>query len=376
MNILHIITGLNDGGAEAVLYRLCTYDDTYNHKVISLMDEGKYGPLLTDSGTDVHCLNMPAGKVTPSGLYKLLKLIRDLKPDVVQTWMYHADLIGSAAARLAGNKNIVWNIRHTTLEKHHSKRSTILVAKACAKISKKIPLKIICCADKAVEVHKAIGYDDRKMTVIANGYDLSRLCILTDTQSKLKNELGDIFPSIGMVARYNAQKDHFNLLEAFAIVKKANIPHKLILVGKDINSSNANLVEKIQSLDLDNSVILLDQRTDIPVVMNSLDLHVLSSSFGEAFPNVLAEAMACGTPCVTTDVGDAALIVGDTGWVVPPKNPQELAEAILLALREQQMEPMAWSERKSACRTRVVDNFSIETMISKYHQIWDRVQNS
>jgi len=368
--ILHVITGLNNGGAEAVLYRLCAYDKDYNHTVISLMDKGKYGPLLEEAGVVVHCLNMPAGRVTLSGLYQLFKLVRKLKPDAVQAWMYHADLLGGIIARLAGIKNVYWNIRHTTLEPGHSKRSTILIAKLCAKLSKRVPKGIVCCAEKAVEVHGEIGYDTSKMMVIANGYDLSSLRLIPNPQAQLKKELGDVFPLIGMVGRFDPQKDHFGLLDAFAFVKNAGVPHKLALVGRDLNTSNVALIEKIQFLGLKGEVLLLDQRTDIPTIMNSLYLHVLSSSFGEAFPNVLAEAMACGTPCVTTDVGDAAVIVGETGWVVPPKNPQALADAILIALNEQQTNPEAWASRKVACRERVVENFSIETMVERYHQVW------
>ena len=369
MKIFNIITGLNNGGAEAVLYRLCVHDSNYKHIVISLMNEGKYGSLLKDAGVVVHSLNMPAGRVTLSGLYKLFKLIRKFKPNIVQTWMYHADLIGGVIARLAGIKNVFWNIRQTTLEPGKSKRATFFIAKLCAKLSKRVPKKIVCCAEKAVEVHGSIGYDTSKITVISNGYDLSKLCVIPNSQAQLKKELGDVFPLIGMVGRFDLQKDHFGLLEAFTIVKKTGISHKLVLVGLEINTSNIALIEKIQLLGLKDEVLLLDQRNDIPTIMNSLDLHVLSSS-SEGFPNVLAEAMACNTPCVTTDVGDAALIVGDTGWVVPAKNPQALADAILIALNEQQADPSTWISRKAACRKRIVDNFSIETMLGRYYEVW------
>ena len=369
MKILNIITGLNNGGAEAVLYRLCVHDSNYKHIVISLMNEGKYGSLLKDAGVVVHSLNMPAGRVTLSGLYKLFKLIRKFKPNIVQTWMYHADLIGGVIARLAGIKNVFWNIRHTTLEPGKSKRATFFIAKLCAKLSKRVPKKIVCCAEKAVEVHGSIGYDTSKITVISNGFDLSKLCVIPNSQAQLKKELGDVFPLIGMVGRFDLQKDHFGLLEAFTIVKKTGISHKLVLVGLEINTSNIALIEKIQLLGLKDEVLLLDQRNDIPTIMNSLDLHVLSSS-SEGFPNVLAEAMACNTPCVTTDVGDAALIVGDTGWVVPPKNPQALADAILIALNEQKVDPITWANRKVACRKRIVDNFNIQTMVKRYHRLW------
>ena len=371
MKILNIITGLNNGGAEAVLYRLCVHDSNYKHIVISLMNEGKYGSLLKDAGVVVHSLNMPAGRVTLSGLYKLFKLIRKLKPNVVQTWMFHSDLIGGIIARLAGIKNVFWNIRSTALKPETSTYSTIMIRKLCAKLSKMIPKRIVCNAKKAVEVHGSIGFETSKMTVIANGYDLSKLCVIPNSQAQLKKELGDVFPLIGMVARFDPLKEHFDLLDAFSIVKKKGVPHKLVLVGNEINTSNIALIGKIELLGLKDEVVLLDQRTDITTILNSLDLHILSSS-SEGFPNVLAEAMACSTPCVTTDVGDAAFIVGDAGWVVPPKNPQLLADAILIALNEKKADPIKWVRRKVDCRKRIIDNFSIETMVKKYHEVWSR----
>lgn len=369
--ILHIISGLNNGGAEGVLYRLCKYDKKYQHIVVSMMDEGKYGPLLREAGVVMYCLNMPQGRVTFSGLWHLFKFIRQHKPDVVQTWMYHADLIGGVVARLAGVRNVFWNIRHTTLEPGKSKKSTILIAKLCAYLSSFIPKGIVFCAQEAVRVHSELGYKASKMTVIGNGYDLAIFNPNDDLSLRFKTELNIKTNTalLGMVGRFNPQKDHFGLLTALSIIKDRPSHFKVALIGRDLNSSNSGLNDQIKNLGLEENLLLLDQRIDVPAVMNGLDIHVLSSS-SEGFPNVLAEAMACGTPCVTTDVGDAALIVGDTGWVVQPKDPQVLANAMLEAMEEQQNNPQAWQVRKQACRERIVNNFSIEKMIEGYHQVW------
>jgi len=371
VKILHIITGLNNGGAEGVLCRLCKYDDKNDYIVISMMDEGKYGPLLKVAGIEVHCLNMTQGRVSFSGLWRLFKLIRALKPDVVQTWMYHADLIGGVFARLAGVNNVFWNIRHTALEPGKSKKATILIAKLCARLSGFVPKGIVCCAEAAVRVHADLGYTQSKITVIGNGYDLSEFAVNTQFGSDFKAELSVKSNQVllAMVGRFDPQKDHFGLFEALAIVKHTHSNFKFALIGKQLNKSNLELVEAINHHQLQENLIFLDQRSDIPVVMNGLDIHVLSS-FGEAFPNVLAEAMACGTPCVTTDVGDAASIVGETGWVVSPKDPKALANAILQAIEEKQTNHQAWLNRKQACRERIVENFSIETMIDGYQRVW------
>lgn len=372
MKIIHVITALTDGGAEDVLYRLCSHDHLNTHIVVSLMDEGIYGPLLHKAGITVHYLNMPQSRVTIPGVIKLFRLFRDLKPDVVQTWMYHADLIGGIVARLAGIKQIYWNIRNSTLELGKSKYSTIMVLKLCAKLSGFVPKGIVCCAYRAKEVHAALGYDARNMFIIGNGYDLSIFKESSDLGRKFRKELNlekDV-RLLGMVGRFDPQKDHFGLLEALSLVKQAGFGFRLCLIGPDLNAGNVKLIEKIKELGLIEEIILLGRRSDIPVVMNGLDVHLLSSSYGEAFPNVVAEAMACGTPCVTTDVGDAALIVGDTGWVVPPAKVVQLAEAIGTALKELGGDADSWRIRREAARTRVVENFSLEKMITAYHTVW------
>ena len=375
MTITHIITGLNDGGAEGVLYRLCTHDTENRHVVISLMDEGKYGPRLIASGVDVHCLNMPRGRVTISGLFNLYRLLRQIRPDVVQTWMYHADLLGGVVARLAGIKAICWGIRHSNLEPGKSARSTIIIARLCAILSRCIPRSIVSCSAQAAEVHQRLGYVKEKFTVIANGYNLEEFSPRPEDGARLRPEwgIGGDVPLLGVVARFDAQKDHQNLLQALARLKETGQVFRCVLIGTGMEHGNQEMQNLIAQTGLENHVMLLGRRNDIPVVMNALDVHILSSSFGEAFPNVIAEAMACGTPCVATEVGDAALIVGDTGWIVPPSDPDALFQAISKGVAEMQNKG-AWAKRKTACRTQVVTHFSIEKMVESFHAVWNKVQ--
>jgi len=367
----HVITGLNDGGAEGVLYRLVSGDNRYKHLVISLMDEGKYGPMMREAGTAVVCLYMPKGRLTLRGVFKLWQILRQNQPDVVQTWMYHADLIGGVAARLAGIKNVFWNIRHTHLEPGKSGRATILVARICAWLSRFVPKKIVCCAEKALQVHAELGYAKKKMLVISNGFQLNVFKPDTFWSNRIRKELG-LFnvPLLGMVGRFNAQKNHECLLKSLSLLQEKGLAFKCLLVGSGVDENNQKLKDWLRIYSLEDKVILLGQRNDIPGIMNALDVHLLSSSFGEAFPNVLAEAMACGKPCVTTDVGDAALIVGDTGWVVAPNDYEALAESTHSALIEWQKDSKAWRGRQQACRQRVIDNFDLENMIISYHSAW------
>lgn len=369
--VLHIITGLNDGGAEGVLTRLCLYSEQAQHVVISLMDEGKYGPLLVRSGVTVHCLGMSPRNPSIVRLFRLIRLIRAEQPDAVQTWMYHADLLGGISARLAGVRRVFWGIRHSTLEKGKSKRSTIIVARLCAFLSGWVPEKIICCANKAQEVHADIGYSERKLHVIPNGYDLSRFRSDAAAGSKVRAELG-LGPSdfiIGNVGRFDPSKDHSNFLQALARVSEVKIPFRCILVGKDVAPDNAVLVKQITELGLQQSVLLVGQRSDMPAVMNALDLHVLSSS-SEGFPNVIAEAMACGTPCVSTEAGDALEILGDQEACCPVRDPQALADLIIKLALESQHFPSRWRARKAQSSRRIAEKFSIEAMVEAYETCW------
>ena len=371
MKIIHIITGLSDGGAEAVLYRLCSEDKINTHIVISLTEKGKYGSLLLEKDIQVHWLGMPRGRVGLSGISKLYRLIRNLKPDVVQTWMYHADLIGGLVARLAGANKIYWGIRASSLEIGKSSWRTIVVAYINALLSRWVPTGIVCCADRAQQTHQQLGFAVDRFTVIPNGYNLDYFKPDSEGRKKLRAELeiNEQTLLLGCVGRFDPQKDHQNLLAALAIIKQNGVSFRCILVGRGLNTDNAQLVSWVNRYDLQDEVLLLGQRTDIPAVMNALDLHILSSSYGEAFPNVVAEAMACGTPCVATDVGDAAYIIGHTGWIAPPSDASLLANAIHSALVCYSNHD-EWESRRVAARNRVVETFSLEKMIAAYHSVW------
>ncbi|MDP1731601.1 MAG: glycosyltransferase [Devosia sp.] len=377
MKVLHIITGLYDGGAEASLYRICTarMPET-GHVVVSLSGEGKYSALLRRSGIEVHSLDMPRGRLTLAGLRELLRLIRRERPDVVQTWMYHANLAGGLTARLAGHRNIVWGIHHTDLAPESTSRGTRLVNRLSALLSRWLPKRIVSCAESAARVHAAIGYDREKFVVIPNGYDLRLFYPDPTARLKFRDEmgLGETTPLVGMIARWDPQKDHDNLLHAMVSVRTKIAAVKCMIVGTGCDSDNKVLIKKIKDLALEGSVIMLGPRSDIPAVMNALDVNVLSSAYGEAFPNAVAEAMACGTPCVVTDVGDAALIVGESGWVVPPRNAPALAAAICDALGQMRDRP-AWAARRRAARRRIEDNFSLRKVAASYREVWTGISS-
>ena len=371
MQVLHIITGLGEGGAEALLYRMCKFDKEHNHIVISLMDEQKYGPLLKEIGVVVYTLSFPKGKIKFSGFFKLYKLIKQIKPDVVQTWLDHADMIGGIVARLAGIKNIVWGVHHTALVKGESKLSTIFISKINVFLSYFIPKKIIYCAQESKKAQEKIGYKKAKGVVVFNGYDIEGFTQNDSLSEEVRNDLSINADSflIGHVGRYDPQKDLSNLIEAFALLNQKKLDFDAVIVGANLDNNNRDLLLMLNKNGLSKYVHLLGRRDDIAAIMNGIDLFVLSSK-SEAFPNVLNEAMLCGTPCVTTDVGDAGKIVRDTGWVVKPKDSEALANAIIKASEEKESNKSIWLQRKTACRKRVIENFSLEKMVKEYKKVW------
>ncbi|MDP9916409.1 glycosyltransferase involved in cell wall biosynthesis [Variovorax boronicumulans] len=371
MKIVHVINGLGDGGAEAILYRLCVGEKTHAHHVVSLMDGGKYGELLKKNGVRVTCLDMPQGRLTIGGLMQLWGLLRRERPACVQTWMYHSNLIGGVIAKISGVKNIYWGIHHTALNAGQSKRSTILVARLGALLSPWIPVAIVCCAQKAFEIHRELGYEKKSLRVIFNGYDVVRFSHNSKARAALRYEwhVTDK-PLIGMIGRFDPLKDHKNLLAALSLLKISGFSFSCVLAGKGIDRENRQLVDWIDEFDLQENLILLGQRNDIPEVMSALDFHVLSSR-SEAFPNVLAEAMACGTPSVTTDVGDAAAIVGESGWVVPPADFRALAAGLENAL-DALKDTDSWNARCARARRLIEENLTLDRMIKNYDELWRR----
>jgi glycosyltransferase involved in cell wall biosynthesis len=369
MRVLHVITGLGGGGAEAALYRLATSDAGNTHHVISLRGRGVYASRLEEGGVGVTTLGLSFNPLGVARLFSFLRLVRELKPDIIQTWMYHADLLGGIAARISGVP-VVWGIRQTLLTRPYTSGMTIAVARVCAWMSKRVPAAIVSCSSRALKSHQAFGYRSRRMIVIPNGYDLSAFYPAPDLRSEFREEQAipeDVFV-IGMVARLDPTKDHNTLFAACKRLRSAGVPFHLVLVGAGLEPGQEAIEGLIKEADLGGCVSLLGFRADVARVMNGIDLHVLSS-VTEAFPNVIAEAMACGTPCVTTDAGDAAQIVGEGGWVVPAGDPGQLADALVAAARLHQNRP-EWEDLRSRVRVRMVDGFGIERMVHRFRELW------
>lgn len=344
---------------------------TFSPHVISLTSAGDLAQGFSECGVPVHAIGLDSGSVRLAPVMHLYSLLRALKPDIVQTWMYHADLIGGMVAWSSGCRQIVWALRNSDLSQQRTKRSTLWVVKACSKLSGWLPRTILSCSKRACAVHAALGYDFKKFHVIPNGFDLAQFrpdeSARVDVRAEL--ELSVETQLVGLMARYDPQKNHLGFIHAAAAVHQRMPDVHFVLAGTGVDEGNADLMNAITQQGLTGRIHLLGRRNDMPRLMAALDVLASSSAFGEAFPNVLGEAMACGVPCVVTDVGDSAEIVGATGRVVEVDDMQGLASYIVGLLDLQWVQKIDLGRQ---ARERIAAHFEIGEVTRSYQAFYER----
>jgi glycosyltransferase involved in cell wall biosynthesis len=352
-----------------MLYRVVSGMDTarFQNEVISLTGLGSIAQKIRVVGVPVRALGMRRGIANPFLFVRLVLWIRKSKPQIVQTWMYHADLIGGLAARLA-RRRVVWNIRQANMDPKWNKPLTIWIAKACACMSPWLPGCVVSCSQAALLLHTRLGYAANYMEVIPNGFDLEEFRPDPGARLSFRRELG--LPKdtlvIGMAARFHAVKDHRNFIQAAAFLH-ALIPEvHFALCGLGVDCENTELSKWVAAAGLDAHCHLLGPRQDLPRLFAAIDIFT-SPSLSEAFPSAVGEAMACGTPCVVTNVGDSALIVGETGKVVPAGNPDALTEAWRELIKAG---PGVRRHLGMAARLRVKQHFSLPMAVERYQAIY------
>lgn len=369
--IVFIITGLSTGGAEMMLLKVLERLDRqrFAPHVISLTTLGELATRIAALDIPVEAVGLKPGLPSPSGFFRLVQMLKRMNPDVVHTWMYHADLLGGLAGRLAGVSAIGWCIRNSNLDRDKTKFSTRAVVGLCALISKWVPSRILSCSEKARQIHVARGYVAEKMVVVPNGFDLTRFKPDNDARYRIRAELDitEQTPLIGLIGRFDPQKNHAGFFEAAAVLHRQMPQVHFVLVGHGIDINNAALMQAITQAGVLANTHLLGLRNDMPELMAALDV-LASSSYGEAFPNVLGEAMACGVPCAVTDVGDSAYIVGDTGRVVASGDMRGLAAALEELLALPLSEKAALGER---ARARVAEHFEIGGVVRHYEDFYE-----
>jgi len=374
MNVLHITTDLGNGGAQAVLYSLVTNSPSHKHVIITMVGGGKYQGYLAEKGYTVASLGMKRGVFSFKAFVDLYKLIRLHKPDVIQTWLYHANVFGGVAARLALQGNVIWGIHNTKLEESTTSWSTRQVIKVSGWLSRVVPKATICCSRSAIDYHAQIKYPKEKMVFVANGYDIKRFLPKSPTDTDKHQSLAPrARTEFVTLARWDAQKDHPNLFKACGILVDNGIKDfHCTLAGTDIDETNEQLMRLLQQYQIKEYVTLLGPITTVPELLRQSDYLILPS-LGEAFPNVVAEAMLSGTPCIVTDVGDAAEMVQTTGWIVEPRNSEALAEKMIEARNLKQEGGL--KALQARCNARAIAEFPVDKMVAGYERVWVNVLN-
>lgn len=368
MVVLHVIVGLGKGGAENTLSKLVCSMQQHRHIVVSLTTIGCTGRKLRASGHTVLALNIQRSNCWLAP-FLLWKLYRKYHPDVLQTWMYHSDLLGGVVGRLAGIRTVVWNIRGTQIPQNQWS-STGVVVKICALLSHFVPHTIVCCANAAFETHVKLGYRRNRLVVIPNGYDGDEWPIPSQEKEVSRRRLRlPVSPIvIGFVGRFDRLKGCDVFIEAAGLVTETLADKCMfVMVGRNCDTSNKELAAMICEKGGRAEIKLLGERDDVAEVMHSLDVFCLSSR-AEGFPNVVAEAMLMQVPCAVTNAGDAGAIVGSTGRVVPPNNPRLMADAIL-ELSDLGAEKRMALGREG--RKKVLEQFALRDIVNRYIEIYE-----
>ncbi len=373
IRVIHVITDLDSGGAELAMTRLATNSQAQAELSMMVVCLGRRGPLadrLVSAGVPVESLNIASWIHLPRAAWRFWRLLGRVRPSLVQCWLYHSDLFGGVLARLRGIP-VVWGVRTTSLGIGNA-RSTPMIRWLCARLSGLVPSAIVFVAQAAQRSHEAIGYRPRMARVIPNGLSPRSEEWLHAQRAAFRraHAIGDDETVIGWVGRYNPDKDVPNFLRAMARVQSARARTRVAMVGRGLDAQASAMLPLLATLSATERarLLLLGERRDVDVCYAGFDLFVLSSRT-EAFPNVLAEAMSAGLACVSTDVGDTAELLGDTGLRVQPQNSDALACAVIRLLDD----PASRQVLGEAARLRILQLYSMQNCVQRYVETYRQV---
>jgi len=373
IRLVHIINSFEHGGAETMLRNMLLRRarDRFDVRVITLIDVMTLAGPIRQEGIPIDTLGMRPGVPDPRAVARLAWLLRRLRPNVIQTWMDHSNLIGALGARMAGGIPVVWGVHHSDHVAGVAKRTTLWTVDTGASLSRWLARRIVFCSEHAQRLYRKRGFDTERSLVIPNGFDMSAFRPDPEARAGVRRELGvnDSTPLIGLVARYDPLKDHATFLRAAAILATQVPEARFVMCGTGVDEHNAELSRRIDSSGLGGRVYRLGPRRDIARIQAALDV-ASSSSISEAFPLVLGEAMACGVPCVATDVGDSRLILGDIGRIVPVRGQTQMARAWREIL---DMTPDRRRDVGTAARARMERLFDLKVVMERYESLWSDV---
>lgn len=358
------------GGAEQMLYKLVTRMDQNRFRclVVSMTDKGTVGDKIASAGIPVFELGMALGRPGLGGAFKLVRFLKRERVDLVQSWLYHADLLGLIAGRLAGTERVVWGIRCSDMHLKNYRALTALTVRLGAWLSPWADA-IVVNSSQGKDVHEQLGYCTERMALIPNGFESDRFVPDSTSRQRLLEELGlrQETVLVGLVARFDPMKDHKTFLKAAALLAENEGSVHFVMIGKGLEDKNPDILPLLEDHRLKGRVHLLGLRDDIPELVSALDIAASSSAYGEGFSNTIGEAMLCGVPCVVTDVGDSARIVGDSGIIVPPGDLKVLAEALERLVRMGRDGRNALGER---ARTRIMEHYEIGKIVGRFEAFY------
>jgi glycosyltransferase involved in cell wall biosynthesis len=371
MRLLFVTTDLGTGGAERMLANLLWVLAPRGCEccVVSLLDSGTQGSVIEDLRVPVYELNVNRITGLLSAVRGLQRITRSFQPDVIQGWMYHGNLAAFCAwLGVRRRSRLFWSVRQTFKGMKYEKPMTRRVIRACAALSR-FPAHVIFNSQMSREQHEAIGFCSARSLVIPNGFDLWLFRPNLKARAQTREELGisSGTPLVGMVARDHPMKDHATFLNAAARVKQQLPSTVFVLAGPGVDGTNARMLAMIEQFGLEDSVKLIGEKRGTDTLYPAFDVLALSSAWGEAFPNVLGEAMACGIPCVATDVGETRQIIGNTGYVVSPSRPDELATKLLAVLSAENDSDIPLGD---LARQRIEELYSLDRIGDSYRSVF------
>ena len=341
------------------------------HEVLSLIRGGSLESSFRAAGVKVHSLGMRRGIPTLGAALGLRRRVARVAPDLLVGWLYHGNLAASFATRGFGSRPpVVWNIRHSPDDLSAERWLTARLIRFGARGSGKVRA-VVYNSSTSARLHERLGYDVSNSQILPNGFDVERFAPSAEARRDLRRrlKLGEDAVIVGRIGRYHTMKGFELFLEAVSRPILERPEAHVLLAGRGVDPSNPGLAAAIEGHDLRERVHLLGPQEGLEHLLSGLDLLCSSSLFGEGFPNIVAEAMACGIPCVVTAVGDSAFLVGNEGRVVDPGDAKSLREALeeVLDLSGDQRRAMGLGGRR-----RVVEKFSSHRVFPQYVEVWRR----